>query len=267
MADTSSVTNLPLLVEFCDYGDMGQLLSVYNNRKKSYLSSLEDYIPDSFIWHSFLALVDGLHFLATGSSYVALDLCRNDPATWRPLVHRDIKPDNVMLKSRSTPGSTKPLYVIITDFGMAEYESDSISSGPTWPVFGTPEYHALELCFDPSPATQGGLEELASPHTLKSDIWAVAAIVHASCERDVLAHMDRDCLMPPSPELRWRGRAARKQVLQIEDCACYSDRLGFCIKWAGHADPAKRPDAQALVPAVKDAYGSVASRSELESPE
>lgn len=239
-------------MEFCDCGDLGQLLSTYKSRKKAYLNDPStDYVPESFIWHAFLALIDGLHFLATGSSYLALDLCRNDAKTWKPLVHRDIKPDNIMLKSRSTPGSAKPLYVILTDFGMAEYEADSLSSGPQYPVFGTPEYHAPELCFAPTPTTQDQLFELAGPHTLKSDIWAVAATMHALCERDALAHMDRGCWLPPFPELRWRGRAARKQVLQIKDRAVYSDRLEYCIKWAGHADPGTRPDAQTLVPRLK----------------
>ncbi|KAK9782611.1 putative Protein kinase domain-containing protein [Seiridium cardinale] len=238
-------------MEFCDCGDLGGLLTVFKTRKKSHLNSPTDHIPESFIWHAFLALIDGLHFLATGSSYLALDLCQNDAATWKPVVHRDIKPDNIMLKSRSTPGSTKPLYVVLSDFGMAEYEDESINSGPPWPVFGTPEYHAPELCFDPYPGTQHELNELAGPHTLKSDIWAIAAIIHALCERDALAHMDRSCWMPPFPELRWRGRVARKQVLQIQNRTFYSDRLESCIKSAGHADPAKRPDAQALIPRLK----------------
>lgn len=239
-----------VVVEFCDCGDLGQLLDIYKAQKKVLPNLADSYIPESFIWHAFLALMDGLHFLATGKSYLATDLC-NEQTTWRPVVHRDIKPDNVMLKSRSTPGSEKPLYVILTDFGMAEYESDSIRSGPPWPVYGTPEYHAPELCFDPSSATQSQLDQLAAPHTLKSDVWAVTAIMHALCERDALAHMDRTCWATPSPELRWRGRAAKKQTLQIQSRSVYSDRLEYCIKWAACADPEKRPDAPMLMPRLK----------------
>lgn len=113
-------------VEFCDCGDLGDLIKAYRLREQKHKTT--EYIPESFIWHAFLALMDGLHFLATGSSYMSVDLNRGDidaakrAKPWTPIVHRDIKCDNVMLKSRSTPGSTKPLYVILTDFGMAEPE-------------------------------------------------------------------------------------------------------------------------------------------------
>lgn len=238
-------------VEFCDCGDLGQLVEKYNTRKTLSRNSADDFIPESFIWHAFLALMDGLHFLATGKSYLAVDLCPAGTATWQPVVHRDIKPDNVMLKSRSTPGSTKPLYVILTDFGMAEYERDSVRSGPPWPVCGTPEYHAPELCFDPRPTHRHELDLLAAPHSLKSDIWAVAAVMHALCERDVLAHMDQSCWAGPSPELPWRGRAAKKRALQIQDRRVYSERLEYCIKLAGYADPRMRPDTKTLMPRLK----------------
>ncbi|ETS81448.1 hypothetical protein PFICI_06450 [Pestalotiopsis fici W106-1] len=272
-------------MEFCDCGDLGQLISSYKKRKKAD-PSFAEYIPESFIWHAFLALIDGLHFLATGSSYLSIDLNHGNnnstnrakkigkgSSSWTPIVHRDIKPDNVMLKSRSTPGSSKPLYVILTDFGMAEREAVA-AEGPPWLVYGTPEYHAPELCFAPFLTTSDQLNELASPHTPRSDIWAVAAIMHALCERNVLGHskstitftfnpaglltvlllVDMTCWTlsdPAERELRWRGRAARKQVLQITDRSVYSDRLEYCIKYAGDADPKQRPDARILLPRLQ----------------
>ncbi|KAF7541327.1 hypothetical protein G7054_g746 [Neopestalotiopsis clavispora] len=252
-------------MEFCDCGDLGQLISSYKRRKKAN-PSFAEYIPESFIWHAFLALIDGLHFLTTGSSYLSVDLnhdptsparqikgAASKPASWTPIVHRDIKPDNVMLKSRSTPGSRKPLYVILTDFGMAEREAVA-AEGPPWLVYGTPEYHAPELCFAPFLTSADQLNELASPHTPRSDIWAVAAIMHALCERNVLGHMDMTCWALPDKaerELRWRGRAARKQVLQITDRSVYSDRLEYCIKYAGDADPTRRPDTPVLLPRLR----------------
>ncbi|KAK6189581.1 hypothetical protein LQW54_013128 [Pestalotiopsis sp. IQ-011] len=243
-------------VEFCDCGDLGELIKAYRLRKHKHKTT--EYIPESFIWHAFLALMDGLHFLATGCSYMSVDLNRGDiDATkkakpWTPIVHRDIKCDNVMLKSRSTPGSTKPLYVILTDFGMAEPEP--VSTKPPWLLYGTPEYHAPELCFAPYLTKSSQLEELRSPHTCKSDMWAVACIMHALCERDIMAHMDMNCWALPDPterQMRWRGRAARKEVLQITDRSIYSDRLEYSIKYAGEKDPKKRPTIRTLIPKLR----------------
>lgn len=59
-----------------------------------------------------------------------------------------------------------------------------------WLLYGTPEYHAPELCFAPYLTKFSQLEELRSPHTCKSDMWAVACIMHALCERDIMAHSE-----------------------------------------------------------------------------
>ncbi len=151
-------------MEYCDRGTLRDLILAYKARKKAHLP---DFIPESFIWHAFVGLADALGFLATGRSYVSLPLSLapapsssssstspsppgpgNNPS-WVPVVHRDIKPDNVFLRSRDTPGSAKPFYVLLSDFGLAQRESDA-RPGPQGLV-GSPEYHAPELAFDPFP--------------------------------------------------------------------------------------------------------------------
>lgn len=158
-------------MKFCDCGDLGQLISSYKRRKKAD-PSFAEYIPESFIWHAFLALIDGLHFLTTGTSYLSVDLnhdhnsparqikgAANKPASWRPIVHRDIKPDNVMLKSRSTPGSRKPLYVILTDFGMADREAVA-AEGPPVSYFCAPARYNSAHKLPVHPATKQGINTI-----------------------------------------------------------------------------------------------------------
>lgn len=148
-------------MEYCDRGSLRDLILAYKTRKKAHQP---DYIPESFIWHAFVGLADALGFLATGRSHVSLSpslassSSSSSPpnghasSSWMPIVHRDIKPDNIFLRSRDTQGSTKPLYVVLSDFGLAQYEQrDAAVVGAPQSLVGSPEYHAPELAFDPFP--------------------------------------------------------------------------------------------------------------------
>ncbi|KAI5927112.1 kinase-like domain-containing protein [Camillea tinctor] len=234
-------------MEYCDRGSLDDLLEVYKKKKKA---REPDLIPESFIWHAFVGLSDALGFLRTGQSHVSFPLQKNDPKTWVPIIHRDIKPDNVFLRSRDTPGSTKPFYVLLSDFGLATYERAPTSSRPgLHSLCGTVEYHAPELAFDPWPPDARHMDLQAGPHTSKSDVWAVACMMFCLCERDQLAHIDRKCFPLRSREAV--GRAAKRPKLDITERGFYSDYLARGIEWAGERDPSLRPDGWELVVEMK----------------
>lgn len=157
---------------------------------------------------------------------------------------------DIFLRSRDTPNSTKPLYVLLSDFGVASREDESPrpDSGPCLAT-GTQEYHAPELCFDPQPtATQTNLQ--ASPHTSRSDVFAVALAMFCLCKRGHSPHIDTRCLPLRSPAAL--GRAARPARLDILSArGGYSDYLARTIEWAGAREPRSRPDAQQLVAGVQ----------------
>ncbi|RYP34537.1 hypothetical protein DL767_004249 [Monosporascus sp. MG133] len=237
-------------MEYCDRGSLRDLILTYKDRKKSHAP---DFVPESFVWHVFVGIADALGYLATGRSCVSLSLeaAKNYNAagvgSWMSVVHRDIKPDNVFLRSRDTPGSAKPFYVVLSDFGLAQRESDARPG--LQGLVGSVEYHAPELAFDPYPdAARENLQ--AGPHTGKSDVWALACIVFCMCERDDFAHIDRNCY--PLRSLKAKGRAAKRPALEITEKAVYSEYLERSITWGAARVPADRPDGWELVTALKE---------------
>ncbi|KAI2640291.1 kinase-like domain-containing protein [Xylaria nigripes] len=233
-------------MEFCDRGTLEDLIKTYKIQKKIHSPAR---IPESFIWHAFVGLADALGYLQTGQSYVSTPLENNDPKKWRPIMHCDIKPGNIFLRSRDTPGSKKPFYVLLSDFGLVQYQDAHENTIPY--VYGTSEFQSPELCFDPYPR-ESQRNIMAGPHTCKSDVWALAASMFGMCERDELAHMDRRCW--PLRSLRALGRIAKRPVLNITDVGLYSEYLARAIAWAGNQDPSKRPDGWELVVKVKAQY-------------
>ncbi|ORY59589.1 kinase-like domain-containing protein [Pseudomassariella vexata] len=233
-------------MEYCDRGSLSNLIQVYQQSKTTHQ---QHFIPESFIWHAFVGLADALYFLKTGESYISTPIHSNQGKKWTPIIHRDIKPDNIFLRSHDTPGSKKPLYVLLSDFGLAspDDKDPSVARKPSG-VRGTPEFHAPELCFQPFPATHQ-MDYQAQPHTAKSDVWALACMMFAMCERDEFAHLNRYCF--PMRSQKCRGRDAILSMLDITQKQEYSEYLERCIKWAGNKDPRDRPDPRVLIREVK----------------
>ncbi|KAK8131478.1 hypothetical protein PG984_007916 [Apiospora sp. TS-2023a] len=266
-------------MEYCDRGSLKDMIQIYSNQKKL---GNDDYIPESFIWHAFLGMADVLYFLKTGQSFISVELQKNDPRNWKPIIHCDIKPDrdthsappltpnpDIFLRSRDTPNSPKPPYVLLSDFGVACREDDAAAAGsshrhhhhhhhhhrPPAPAAlpcaatGTMEYHAPELCFDPCPTPHQANQQQASPHTSRSDIGSLALVLYCLCERSHFPHIDPRCLPLRTPAAL--GRAARPARLDLSARGVYSDYLARTIEWAGARDPGGRPDAPQLIEGVQ----------------
>ncbi|KAK8044692.1 hypothetical protein PG993_004716 [Apiospora rasikravindrae] len=228
-------------MEYCDRGSLKDMIKIYSaERKKKH----DRFIPESFIWHAFLGLSDALYFLNTGQSFISVELQKNNPQKWRPIIHQT----DIFLRSRDTPNSPKPPYVLLSDFGVACYEDTTPNTGP-YPCGGTPEYHAPELCFHPTPTPLQSRTQQRSPHTALSDIFAIALLMYCMCERSLFPHIDPRCL--PLRSAAALGRAARPARLDISARGVYSDYLARVIDWAGAREPVNRPDAKRLVEGVQ----------------
>ena len=141
-----------LYFEFYPGGDLHKLMAHY------VLNWLE--FPESFIWHAFLQITEGLAYIHHGYDRRQV----YDPrSAWQPIIHGDIKPSNIFI-GPPTPGSHYPS-LVLGDFGLASVDEQFVS--------GTWKWQPPEL-----PAT-----------SKKADVWALGAVIHA------LAHDGRPPLL------------------------------------------------------------------------
>ncbi|KAG0652838.1 kinase [Hyphodiscus hymeniophilus] len=254
-----------LYMEFCDRGSLEGLIKAYAARR---MKVNRVYIPEGFIWHVFIGLADGLSYLECGASIS--EKARPDPQ-WVPILHRDIKPDNVMLRSRHTLGSKKYFYIILSDFGLAcedRHDRDPLADRHQVKnvKLGTKTYWAPELLYTPYPRPgigyQGEDQDRHYPrghrHTKFSDLWAVGATVYNLCVlgdkgSSALSHltfngMDRIAGMTTD---RWlEGMASRVRSLAIS--SRYSRELLQAILMVMELVPRRRPSPVNFVPTLKD---------------
>jgi len=230
-----------------------------NDAAKSYSEIPE--IPERFIWHAFAGLCDGLAYLMGGRSYASNDVTDYEPEPgWTPVLHRDMKTENVLLRSRSTVGTKRYFYCILSDFGLA---CDDYPSGHPkedgWQKsrgkVGTCSYFAPELCWDPYPNDDS--ERRCFPpgqkHTAKSDLWALAAMMHnlAACEQN--SHLDLQARRGMTMQTFCEGVQSHKQldISTVRRKTPFTGALTDSIKVAGRFDPKKRLHPIAMMEFLK----------------
>lgn len=134
-----------LFTEWCDLGSLGDFETKMLDRRTK--------VPEAFVWHVLKALIDAVHY------------CHRGPGgggQWESVVHRDIKPDNVFLKSPRRAGD----YAIVKlgDFGSAIGASD-------------PRYHT----YNGRRGTPGWEPPEAPNFGMRGDVWGVGAVAQSLC--------------------------------------------------------------------------------------
>lgn len=142
-------------LEYCSYGDLFNLIEGYHN-------NLGLEIPESFAWHTYMQLAEALAFIQEG---VTRRMTPDNSIRWttpssdhRPIVHRDIKPDNIFIR----PGKTRNHYpeLVLADFGLATTQRRSCEEEDDF--CGTLAYQGPELPL----------------HSRDGDMWAIGACIH-----------------------------------------------------------------------------------------
>ena len=131
----------PIINEFYAGGDL-----------VSWLPSEYERPSEAFVWCIFFQLADVLSYLHEGFDYKNP---YSTPLDWRPVIHCDIKPENVFLREirRENPYPS----IVLGDFGLA-----TLYPGTTYG--GTRPYQSPELD--------------KTGNTKASDVWALGATIH-----------------------------------------------------------------------------------------
>ncbi len=125
-----------------------------------------------------------------------------DAAHARGLVHRDVKPSNVLLDTGARPDGSDHVY--LADFGLTKQVSDRTATGDAGPLLGTIDYVAPE---------QIAGEEIDG----RADVYSLGCVLYECLtaqppfRRDselavVFAHLDAE---PPALSCTTAGRAGR----------------------------------------------------------
>ncbi|KAF9940639.1 G2-specific serine/threonine protein kinase [Mortierella alpina] len=199
-----------ILMEYCEGGD---LATVIKRHKEMSIP-----IGEEFVWSIMTQLVLALHECHCGV-IINEDTKQQTP---RPILHRDLKPDNVFLDAQKN--------VKLGDFGLSRSLTNPQKAFAQTYV-GTPFYMSPELINE-------------SVYDAKSDIWSLGCVVFEMC-----------ALVPPflaetQGELSAKIRVGRIPMLPSQ----YSHELGQVVRAMLQVNPRKRPTTMELLsnPRIKN---------------
>ncbi|KAG0336354.1 G2-specific serine/threonine protein kinase [Podila horticola] len=192
-----------ILMEYCEGGDLAAVIQRHKENRVP--------IPEEFVWELMTQLIMALHECHYG---VIVDP-ETKKTTPRPILHRDLKPDNVFLDAKKN--------VKLGDFGLSRTLNNPQKAFAQTYV-GTPYYMSPELIS-------------SSQYDARSDIWSLGCVVFEMC-----------ALQPPFladtlPQLTAKIKQGNIRALP----SSYSPELNQIIREMLQVDPRRRPTTQELL--------------------
>jgi serine/threonine protein kinase len=179
---SNAIAGVPIHILQMEYCGGGDLCDLNNQCIKHGIR-----IPKSLITHIFISLSAALAYLhhgltLTSSGSLEHKYLHNATNHWQPILHNDIKPENIFLRWPLVPSSSTSIYpdIVLADFGAAGVESHV--KGPR----GTYKYSAPEVkeAFNASTSIIRRFPFAAVDRsnnnmvlTTKSDIWGLGAVM------------------------------------------------------------------------------------------
>ncbi|KAK4626372.1 hypothetical protein CLAFUW4_04240 [Fulvia fulva] len=202
-----------IYTEWCFLGDLISLIERY----RQYETEADRVIPEPMIWATAEALAYAGLAMAKGSE----DPTAPPDEDWKPVVHRDLKPDNIFLTSQDKApnaawSTTNYPKCLLGDFGIAFQTFPNDHRNPdSYHTEGTPSFLA------PEQHNYINFQTLESmnPHKLgeKTNVWGMGAILWS------LVTLKNGPDNPPD----WIGRNPEGDMTyRLEDDEAYATGMG-----------------------------------------
>ena len=239
-----------LYLDYCSGGDLSSFIEAYHNHSEPTARGgcptyPFNFIPESFIWHTFLQLTEALAFIHYGYN-------RNAPSSRETLgvIHRDIKPGNILLQRAPShpdhPGPEPYANIVLADFGLAK-KAQNFNVPPTsdnW--VGTYIWQPPEL----------------PHHSAKGDVWSAGAIIFLM----MTGYIPTDGLQKSIGTPSLVGSLWRRALL-AEKATCmrgtgmhgYSKGLEWCLNRALALDMDRRMSSLQLFCEIEDCRDRVSA--------
>jgi serine/threonine protein kinase len=259
-----------ILLEYCPQGDLFTLRSEAIDNENMVFS-------EAFMWSMYSQLMGALAYLHEGID----DQYRMGRDRWKPIVHRDIKFENVLVKNLGSKPDWSGIEVKLADFGFAGYFNPKDPNPHRY--IGTTHYWPPEVTWE---------TKRLGP---ASDVWGVAAIIHEIAhsfgplidarvvENRWFLDNDRAPYLESWPKDHksnyWSSKAPRRPIpINIEPSAPvaaladdkyaiatrkrwpspkYSDALSDCMMAGLAMSPDDRPESGLLLRQIETAHADI----------
>ncbi|MCB8983948.1 MAG: protein kinase [Ardenticatenaceae bacterium] len=190
-ARTAASLDHPSIVRIYDFGESDEGLFIAMEYVDG--GSLRAHLRRLQQDHKFLPLAQGLQI----GSHIALAL---DYAHRRGIVHRDVKPGNIILKrlTRADKPGEQPFRAVLTDFGLVKL-SEGTEMTKTGMTLGTPTYMSPEQC---EGAELDGRSDLYGLGVVLYELFTNRLPFSFQSLSEALAAHTRGVMPPPAHEVR-----------------------------------------------------------------
>ncbi|KAG0274236.1 G2-specific serine/threonine protein kinase, partial [Linnemannia exigua] len=192
-----------ILMEYCEGGDLASVIKRHREKQTR--------VPEEFVWNIMVQLILALHECHHGTTTNE----ETHQVTPRPILHRDLKPDNVFLDGKHN--------VKLGDFGLSRSLTNPQKAFAQTYV-GTPFYMSPEL-----------ISEFT--YDAKSDIWSLGCVIYELCA------LEPPFLADTQAQLSARIKEGRVKSLPSQ----YTQDLDNVVKWMLQVNSRKRPTTKDLL--------------------